>query len=500
MRDPKSLAVLLLVSVAAGTALAAAPAGESAEKRVDRAWRARENKAERAEAIRLCEGLVGDAKVQPSLRSRAFEIWIDALRRDEKWDDAVAVSERWRKAFPDDKELQVRAYYTESDLLRQAKKDPEAVERLRALIRALPDDKAVVVDAHLRIAGIFLEGRRYAECRDEAEKAMQADPENAKAAAGALWLQADAAYRTEDWEGAVALLKRLMENPAWKETDFWRRRDARFRYGDCLDRLKKFADEQAHYEAAEKAEPDPKQAQEYCLRAADAALKAERPDDALRACERVFVAHPEASDHWYAAQRTIADLHLKRGRFDEALQAARILLDAASDEGRVAEAARFLAEALKGLDRNVARANAVLNYQRFGPDGEDAKPGTPDDLKDPLAAMPRPTWPDRERAFDEARKKAGDDADAMRHRAMTYLHSGHPKEALRCFVDAFGRSTQRDFQNLGREMICVGARAVRGHAVGLDPFFAFVNCGPAGPDGKPGTADDLKDPFEPLLK
>jgi hypothetical protein len=53
---------------------------------------------------------------------------------------------------------------------------------------------------------------------------------------------------------------------------------------------------------------------------------------------------------------------------------------------------------------------------------------------------------------------------------------------------------------MGQDMVLIGARAVRGHPVGLDVFFQFVNYGPAGPDGKPGTADDLADPFAPLLK
>ena len=53
---------------------------------------------------------------------------------------------------------------------------------------------------------------------------------------------------------------------------------------------------------------------------------------------------------------------------------------------------------------------------------------------------------------------------------------------------------------MGQDLIVIGARAVRGHAVGLKDFADYVNYGPAGPDAKPGTADDLKSPFEPLLK
>jgi hypothetical protein len=47
-------------------------------------------------------------------------------------------------------------------------------------------------------------------------------------------------------------------------------------------------------------------------------------------------------------------------------------------------------------------------------------------------------------------------------------------------------------------MIALGVRGVAGHCCDLDRFYAFVRYGPAGPDGKLGTADDLKDPFAEL--
>ena len=41
----------------------------------------------------------------------------------------------------------------------------------------------------------------------------------------------------------------------------------------------------------------------------------------------------------------------------------------------------------------------------------------------------------------------------------------------------------------------MGVRAVQGHACGLERFYDYLAYGPAGPDGKLNTADDLKDPF-----
>jgi hypothetical protein len=88
----------------------------------------------------------------------------------------------------------------------------------------------------------------------------------------------------------------------------------------------------------------------------------------------------------------------------------------------------------------------------------------------------------------------------MRYRAFTYIYTGHPKDALRCFLDAFGRSTGGEFRDAGYDLLVHGVRPVRGYAGDFQPFVDYVSFGPAGEDGKPGTADDLKDPFAPLLK
>ncbi len=79
-----------------------------------------------------------------------------------------------------------------------------------------------------------------------------------------------------------------------------------------------------------------------------------------------------------------------------------------------------------------------------------------------------------------------------------YLYSGHPREALQCYADAFRRCLPAEVKTIGAEMIAVGVRSVQGHACDLDRFYAFLRYGPDGPDGIPGTDDDLKDPFAEL--
>lgn len=384
--------------------------------------------------------------------------------------------------------------------LTAAEQEAAAKAALEAALQQQPADKAAVAAARLKIADLHLKARRFTEAADEAGKVLELVPGDEAAVSAALGAAAEAHWQAGAMEPCAAALVRLIESRYLDKVDVWRQRDLRGRYVQCLRRLKRYDEAMAHLAACEKAETDPRQAGEWARQVADVYTDQERDADALKALERVFTAYPQAVDPWWIAQKRIAELLAKKGDYEGAIRAARLCLDAAPDDRAIVEITRAMAEMLRAIDKNLGRANALINYQRFGPAGEDQKDGTDDDLKDPLEAFPRPAYPDREKPFAEARKQAGDDVRAMRVRAMTYLYSGHPKEALRCLIDAFGRAPPEGIAVTGQEMILLGARAVRGHSVGMDVFFNFVNYGPAGPDRKAGTADDLADPFAPLLK
>jgi hypothetical protein len=109
-----------------------------------------------------------------------------------------------------------------------------------------------------------------------------------------------------------------------------------------------------------------------------------------------------------------------------------------------------------------------------------------------------PSYPAREQAFVKARSAAGDSARASRHRAMTYVFSGKPAESLKYFADAFRRCGGNDMRVMATEMVAIGVRGVQGHPINLDRCYQFMLWGPAGPDGKVGTPDDVLDPFQAM--
>lgn len=485
---------------------AEAPAAKSVKELLDEAARARGQADHYDEALRLCEEVLASPKADVKDKIAAFEIMADVRRRQKKPDQAVAVMARMAKDLAGDAAAVRQAWFAQDDFLREADKKDQALATLRQFVERHAADKPGVALARVRIADLLRTMGKPDEAYDEAAKAIDTDPAADATVSRALWQMSETMWAKPDNEKCLPALKRLVEDRYLSKLEGWLQRVARQRYGECLARLKRYDEARAWYAAQEKADreqhpEEPRQAQAWCSLIADLFLVEQRYEDARRAYERVLVDHPDAPDAWYDAQRRLADALARLNRPDEALGAARICLDAAPDEGRVTDAVRLVAEILKAIDKdNVGRANAFINYQRFGPDGEDTKPGTADDLKDPLEGIPRASYPDRERAFEAARARAGDDDEGMRLRAMTYVFTGKPREALRCFIDAFARCRDNRVSDRGAEMIMIGARGVRGHPVGLGPFFTFVNYGPAGPDGKTGTGDDLPDPFAPLVK
>ena len=201
------------------------------------------------------------------------------------------------------------------------------------------------------------------------------------------------------------------------------------------------------------------------------------------------------------AQIGIVEALVKKDDRRGAVSAARTVLDASSDRNEYVRNCRWMAEMIRNMDGNVARANRFIEYQIYGPDGKDGRPRTSDDVKDPLDEFKYPSYPERERVLKETLRDAGDSAWASRDRARVLIYTGRPDEAVRYYVDAFRRSPckDRDVRWLASEMVWSGLRSVRGHASGIEDVLAFVAYGPAGPDGRPGTQDDLKDPFAPLL-
>lgn len=221
------------------------------------------------------------------------------------------------------------------------------------------------------------------------------------------------------------------------------------------------------------------------------AMAASQFDQAIPLYEQVISGHPEAGRTLFDAQSGIAQALAKKGDFAGALKAAHVCLDGAPTYQTFDSTVTLIANLLSARDKNMDQANQFIAWQQNG-----LAAGQPN----PMDAIGYPIMSGREHAFDAIRAQAGNDVAASRLRAITYLYSGHPKEALAQYAEAFRRAdSNSDLVGTGTDLVYVGLRAVRGSRTGLEEAMAFVIYGPNGPDGKPGTADDLKDPFAGLL-
>lgn len=266
--------------------------------------------------------------------------------------------------------------------------------------------------------------------------------------------------------------------------------------GNLCEELNRRADAIAHFADAVERSDDPRLRQVCLYRIATLQVAEGHVQQALETYDRLFTDNPGVIDYWYDAQRNSVELLRKLKGPREALGAARIVLDASVDN-YISDAVGAIARLLKEIDGNVTRANAVILFQQYGPAGQDGRAGTADDLTNPLASVPYPKFPRREEAFARFRPLAGDTAEASRYRALTYIYSGRPAEALPHFAEALRRKhgSPSDIHRAIHELVVIGVRDAQGHSVDLRRFFEFIRCGPAGRDGEPGTPDDLKDPF-----
>ena len=495
--------LLLLVVALAAPAAAVARSAETIDSRLEKAASQARNRATEEQGINACQEILAEPKATAAQRIRAFDTIVQAYRRRKAFEDAVKLAQTVRETYPADKELEWQAFSVQLDLYREWNKKDQALAAAKEFVERHGGDKPVCAAAQVKMANLLLDMGRNKECLAEAGKALEMDANEARVAS-ALRLMSEAAWRDNDAEQCLKVSARLLEPKYFGAVDIWVQRDAINRYADCLKKLKRFDEVRAHYAKYEKSDSDPRQAQYWCMLVAGTYADENRWDEAIKAYERVFTHHPDVPEHWYSAQWNTASAYANKGSFEDAIRAVRICLDSAGDAGTIGTCVRQIVEWFRKIDDNPTRANAFVNFQRFGPAGEDKEPGTDDDLSNPLDALGYPAYAERERAFAEARRRAGDDAAGSRFRALTWVYSARPKEALKCFADAFARSDvvhrgDRDQVKAARDMVGIGVRAVRGHAVGLDAFYRFVRYGPAGPDGKLNTEDDLEDPFAPLL-
>ena len=189
---------------------------------------------------------------------------------------------------------------------------------------------------------------------------------------------------------------------------------------------------------------------------------------------------------------------MTRGRSDQALAAAKLRYNVCP-LSEVNAAIESVGSCLRAADLDVERMTQFVNFQQFGAEGADGKVGTPDDLKDPLAAVNAKLPADVEKALraklDEP-LTARHDAQlyqALKDRGSLHLALGEYPQTLRYYKSAYNVATMARTREASA-LIPRALKAMDGNLIRANAYLNYQKYGPAGKDGKAGTEDDLKDP------
>ncbi len=231
-----------------------------------------------------------------------------------------------------------------------------------------------------------------------------------------------------------------------------------------------------------------------------AALAAQKGDPLVRLCVRAMLARLLDEDDARVCLRAIARVRAHQGRLDDALAAARAYYgitgfeDAGNDEFN--QAVSLVSDMLRARDGHLVGANAFVQYQTFGTAGRDRKTGTDDDVEPPLKGVTFRAEPAVDPLFQKALEAQPISYEGRRRRGWVYLLWCKPEQALGEFKRAFALCPlDNDELERAAQEVALALKALNGTPVGMDAFAQFQRHGPAGPDGRDGTADDLTNPL-----
>lgn len=230
------------------------------------------------------------------------------------------------------------------------------------------------------------------------------------------------------------------------------------------------------------------------------AARSSRADGLVRACTRAMLARPMDESVARACLGAIVDLRIRQGQHGQALAAAWACYSVTGFQSASSSsfdaAVGLVAHALRARDGHLASGNTFRSYQAYGPAGPDRKPGTADDLANPLASLAPKPQPALDPLFEAALEAQPPTLEGTRTRGWIHLLWCKPRKALGELKRAFALCPL-DSPSLARaaQDIALGLKALHATPAGMDAFARFQRHGPQGPDAKAGTADDLKDPL-----
>jgi len=438
---------------------------------------------ERDHALEMLKRVVSAPDVQKEMLAQALVMIGDTYRALGAPRHAMASYERVLNEIPGQKESVLNAHLGMGETYRVTQDWQKALESFRKAVPLAASDQTKLASAYQRIAETHEDLKQIPEAAGAYETLLKAQDLSATTRSAALNRLAGLYIRAGLTEKAVATYERVVsENSeatvatailALKEIAKARRRQG------------KHEDAVSAYRRIIVLEPVPNPTYIAYLN---------RPSLAVTQIAQ-YLNYQNAM----MAQKEIAVTYLEAGKYDEAARSAVAFMNVT----RMAPPAFALGVetvgwALKARHGNLALANQFIQYQNLGPAGKDGKRGTEDDLKSPLPApIQTKTAEEIPQILAEAISRIpARDPEQHRERGLLALYGGAPLAALKEFRAAYRKCEVGQAKvKAAVDDIAVAVAALEGHSAQAQPIFDYQQYGPAGPDGKTGTADDLKDPL-----
>jgi tetratricopeptide (TPR) repeat protein len=441
--------------------------------------------AKKEEAVAMAIAIAADPGRDEAERFRLRRMVPELQINAEHPDQARATIAEWRKSG--DRRLVGLAEVAEALVLNAEGKPDEALALLRKQLGS--GEKVVRAEAGFQLVQILsvdekgkpVKGEAMAEVVGLAETAAAEldDPLDAKEALG---IAQKAAERSKNTEAYERIQRTFLAEPMLGSLRNNERDDHVNRLGRVLEDSKRFDEARALYE--------------HQLTLSDTDLPRYRTAivwtwknqgdiaQALAKCEEVFI--PEADPGYFAIE--IQKFLIENLKDDPQRQAAATLNWLQAEPHQ--DAAKRIGEILS--DKDAAKVKTITDWYLFGSDGADGKPGTGDDLKDPKLGLKPIEYPGRVAA---ARSIPTDSGLQARRRIQLLLWAGKPVEAAS--VTRWWLGFARTSAEAGNvtDLLARCAVAVSGDASQRRAELRYLAFGPDGEDGKPRTADDLKDPL-----
>lgn len=496
MKHARAWTALLLAGLLVGSACLAAPKPKVTYSQEYRRLTMEFQRRRYSQAFTMLDQMLKKYKApEPVKQLRTLKA--EWLGKTGKHPEALKELASLREAFKEDKTLQAQSLLLSAASLRGLKRFPEAVTTYQKVAKDFADQPDRAADALVKAGDVLRSDlKKYPEALASYAAVEKQFPTLSRRCGDAVLRIATVnETQTKDLlKAAAAYAKLTSKYPALHPPHILAGYYSKT--ATCLRGAKKLPEALAALKRGEKAMLEVRQQTPLALAQLDVLMEMKNYAGLRVEADRVICQYPLELEFCQAAQTKVVDAYRAESKFAECLGSARTLYDAAGSERNIRAAAHVVARAFRSADGNLARANVFLAYQRFGPAGKDAKPGTADDLRVNYLAAVRypPSSPARTKRFTAAVAAQPKTFVGYRTKAYLYMYWGRPKEATQQFRLAFQISADASVPQAAHELVLVGMKAYRASFAGLDRVFEYISYGPKGKDGK----QNIPDPFRGL--